>query len=331
MRRCLAAILVTFLLAPVLLPTAFASQQLTGSHAVIDLPLGFEESREFTGALWQEGQASILVTELPADVFATVAEGLLADPAALADQGIMLDMVEEVALGEHEAVIGRGRQQVGSQPFEKWLLLAGSPQVTLLVTAQMPSLLATERRKDKVEAALASIRIAPDRSDPRGILPFTFGETERFRFMRALSGRAALMTDTAYEGTPETRPVFVIAASTRTNCDAWADGTHAFAREAAESLQRVEDLAISDTFDREVGGGAGVVTEATGTVGGEPVIVVQTIRFRDCSYLRTVGIGPATNEALYRAEFAMLAARASWKPQADPPQDQTEQRQPRKP
>jgi len=320
MIRCLMIVFALLAVSPV-----SAAQQLTGSHAVMELPDGFEESREFIGALWREAQASILVTELPAEAFEPVAEGLREDPAALSDQGVQLDTVEATALGPHQALIGRGRQQAGAQAFEKWLLLAGSPQVTLLVTAQIPSRLATPQRVEKIEAALASIRIAPERGDPRGILPFTFGETQRFQFARALSGRAALMTDTAYEGAAGARPVFVIAASPGANCEAWSDGTHAFAAEAMASLQRVEDLAVADSYDARIGGGPAVVTEATGTVGGEDVIVVQTIRFRDCAYLRTVGIGPAANEALYRAEFDMLAAGAGWKPKTGPDREQTEQ------
>lgn len=317
MIRWLAMILVALSVSP-----ATAAQQLTGSYAVIDLPDGFEESRSFTGALWREAQASILVTELPADAFGAIAKGLLEDPAALSDQGIELDTVEDASLGEHKAVMGRGRQVVGPQPFEKWLLLAGAPQATLMVTAQMPTTLATPARKQKIEAALGSIRIAPERDDPRDILPFIFAETDRFRFMRSLSGSTALMTDQSYEGPSGTRPVFVIAASMGASCEAWSEDAHAFAREAVTSLERVEDLAIGKTFDAGVGGDEGIVTEATGTVGGEPVLVVQTMRFRDCAYLRTVGIAPAASEALYRAEFDSLADGAGWKPEAGSAQQQ---------
>lgn len=295
---------------------ALAAQQLIGSYAVIDLPDGFRESRQFTGALWPEGYASIVVTELPGEAYAKVAEGLLADPAALAGQGILLDTAEETRRGDHDAVIGRGRQRVGGQPYDKWLLLVGAPHVALLVVAQMPTVLADEARQAKIEAALASIRIAAERDDPRDALPFTFGETERFRLLRALSGSAALLTDTAYDGPAPAGALFVIGSSLGTGCDPWRDGEHAFAQQALESLNQVDDLAIETTYKAPVGTDDAVVTEATGTMEGEPVIVVQTLRFRDCAYLRTVGIGPAADRATYRAEFATLAARVAWKPEA---------------
>lgn len=295
---------------------ASAAQQLTGSYVVMTLPDGFEESRQFTGALWPDASASILVTELPAKAFEPVAKGLLADPASLAEQGILLDQTEETMQGAHKALIGRGRQQVGTQPYDKWLLLIGAPHVALLVTAQMPSLLATPARTAKVEAALQSIRVAPERSDPRARLPFTFGETARFRFAQALSGSAVLLTDAAYTGTASTRPLFVAAASFGADCDPWKDDAHAFAAQALESLGQVEDLAISGTSDTKIGADQAVVTEAAGTMDGAPVIAVQTIRFRGCAYLRTVGIGPKAEEAFYRSEFAALAAGVVWKPDA---------------
>ncbi len=295
---------------------ALAAQQLTGSYVVMTMPDGFAESQQFTGALWPEGSASILVAELPAKAYEPVAKGLLADPTALAEQGILLDRTEETTQGEHKAVIGRGRQQVGTQAYDKWLLLIGAPHVALLVTAQMPSLLATAERKAKVEAALESITIAPERSNPRASLPFTFGETERFRFSQTLSGSAVLLTDTAYKGNAGTRPLFVAGMSLGTECDPWRDDPHAFAAQTLQSLNQVENLAISGTTATAIGGDDALVTEATGSLDGEPVIAVQTIRFRECAYLRTVGIGPVADAALYRKEFSALSARVGWKSDA---------------
>jgi|GEM_PF-3048293 len=301
------------------LPASAEQQQLTGSYAVIDLPEGFEESTQFTGAIWQEGYASILVSELPAEAYAPVAEGVLADPMALAGQGIALEIVRETEQGPHKGIIGHGRQRVGTQPFDKWALLVGAPHVTLLVTAQMPSVLATDARKETVETALASIRVAETRSDPRAALPFTFVETERFRFLRALSGSAVLLTDPDAEGEAGAKPLFVIGSSLSNDCTAWEKDPQAFAKLALESLRQVENPLIATTFAGPIGDDQGLVTEATGTMGGTEVIVVQTLRFRDCAYLRTVGIGPAANAALLRAEFATLAAKAGWKPEADEP------------
>tara|TARA_R110002096_G_scaffold43171_4_gene116369 strand:- start:714 stop:1658 length:945 start_codon:yes stop_codon:yes gene_type:complete len=297
---------------------AVAATQLTGSYTVIDLPEGFEESQQFSGALWPKARASILITELPPNAFEPVAQGLLADKAALSDQGILLDETEEIRQGDSKALIGRGSQQVGGQPFDKWLLLIGAPHVTLLVTAQIPTVLASPARRAKIETVLKSIAIAEKRSDPRKVLPFTFGETERFRFIRALSGSAALLTDAAYIGDPEHRPLFVIAASLGQDCRLWADGVHQFAENAAASVNQVQDLKISATYDARLGTDGGVVTEAAGQMNGQPVLVVQSIRFRDCSYIRTVGIGPVAEEALYRAEFAMLASKVTWQTAAKP-------------
>lgn len=298
-------------------PATAEPTQLTGSHALIELPEGFVQSPQFTGAIWEDGKASILVTELPAEAYKAVADGLLADPTALQDQDILLDKTRVITLGEHQAVLGTGRQLVDAQPFDKWLLLVGAPHVTLLVTAQAPTIMMKPERIAKIEAALHSIRVAPDRGDVRAALPFVFGETRRFRFLRALSGNAALLTDTAYSGEAGHRPLFVVTTALSQDCDAWADGVHAFAEKAAQSIGQIKDLAIADTHDARLGMDRGVVTEGEGMMNGRKVVVVQTFRFRDCAYLRTIGIGPANEEAVYRAEFAMLAARVCWRPAAE--------------
>ncbi|MCA8927586.1 MAG: hypothetical protein KDC18_05900 [Alphaproteobacteria bacterium] len=293
---------------------AEAAHQLAGSFAVMDLPQGFVESPDFTGVFWDDGSATILVTEMPPEAYGPVSKGLLGDPAALASQGILLDTVKPTRQGEFDAVLGRGRERVGSVPFDKWLLLIGAPRVTLLVTAQMPSLLANAERTAKMEAVLASVRVAVKRSDPRDSLLFTFGETDRFRFQRALSRSSALLADIAYKGEPATTPLFVIGTARSIDCNAWRKDLHGFAKETLESLQRVQSLTVDTTYQGPIGADGGVVTEAHGTVAGQPAIVVQTLRFRACTYLRTIGIAPASETPFYRAQFATLAAKVDWKP-----------------
>ena len=291
-----------------------------GSFATIDLPDGFEESRQFTGVIMPEGHATILVTELPAAAFETLANDMLTSPEALAKKNIQLDSVNKIRQGEHKALLGRGRQTLEGQSVEKWILVIGAPQATLLITAQIPTLLARPDRVARMEAALASTRVAAARSVPRTDLPFTMGETERFRLQRALSANTVLLTEPAYTGPANQQPIFVIAASDATDCTDGKDNPHAFANRALAGLSRVRDLAITTTYDGPIGKDAGIITEATGVMADQKVIVVQTLRFSDCGYLRTIGIGPAADAAVYRGEFAALAAQVGWqaKPSAKP-------------
>jgi hypothetical protein len=320
LRSSLQSILIWLALA--VLPTAAGAERvhLVGSFATIDLPDGFEESRQFTGVIMPEGHATILVTELPAAAFETLANDMLTSPEALAKKNIQLDSVNKIRQGEHKALLGRGRQTLEGQSVEKWILVIGAPQATLLITAQIPTLLARPDRVARMEAALASTRVAAARSVPRTDLPFTMGETERFRLQRALSANTVLLTEPAYTGPANQQPIFVIAASDATDCTDGKDNPHAFANRALAGLSRVRDLAITTTYDGPIGKDAGIITEATGVMADQKVIVVQTLRFSDCGYLRTIGIGPAADAAVYRGEFAALAAQVGWqaKPSAKP-------------
>ncbi len=322
MRSSLKLILVWLALAVLPAGAIAAPVHLVGSYATIDLPDGFEESRQFTGVAWPDGLATIQVTELPANAFGTVANDMRANSDVLAKKKILLDTIKDIQQGGHKAMIGRGRQQLEGQWVEKWMLLIGAPQVALLVTAQMPTLLAQPDRMAKIEAVLASIRIAAKRSNPGTNLPFTMGETERFRFQRALSASTVLLTEPAYTGETNRQPMFVVSASDATHCDDGKDDPHAFANRALASLRRVQDLAITTTYDGPIGNDTGIINEATGAMAGQQVIVVQTLRFGDCGYLRTIGIGPAADAAAYRGEFTALAAQVGWKPELTPKNQQ---------
>jgi hypothetical protein len=287
---------------------------LAGSYAVIDLPGDFEESRQFTGATSPSSHAAILITELPADSFQVVAAKLLSNAQALSEKNIQLDSLKETHQGPHAALIGRGRQMIGDQSVDKWLLLIQSPKTAMLVTAELPTILATPERTAMVESALASVRVADIRQDARTVLPFTLGETERFHYERALSANTALLTEPAYTGELARQPIFVITASRAADCGDGKDDMHAFANRTLAGIHRVKDLAITKTYDGPIGSDTGVVTEATGTMAEQDVVVMQTLRVRDCTYLRTIGIGLASDAEAYRAEFARLAAQVGWKP-----------------
>jgi hypothetical protein len=293
---------------------ALAKQvQLVGSYAVMDLPDGFEESRQFTGAISPSSHATILVTELPAGSFKAVAAKLLSNAKALAEKNIQLDTLKEIRQGQYPALLGRGRQQIDEQPVEKWLLLIEAPQTAMFVTAELPTLLATPDRIAAIDAALASIRVADIRSDPRGALPFILGETERFHFDRALSANTALLTEPTYTGEVSLQPIFVVTASKAADCNDGKDDMHAFANRALAGVHRVKDMTITNTYDGPIGKDTGIISEATGTMADKEVFVMQTFRVRACTYLRTIGIGPAADGDAYRAEFVKLAAQVEWK------------------
>jgi hypothetical protein len=288
-------------------------RQLRGSYIQIDVPAGFEESTQFSGLLWADASASVLVVELPVEAFGPVSKDLLSNPSVLSAQGIALTQRETLSLGGVPAQLGHGQQKVGGQTMQKWLLLAGAPKATYIITAQIPTELATPERAARMGQVLRSVRFANARTDPRAVLPFTFAESEHFRFDRTLSGSAALLVDGSHESEPEDRPLFIIAASLGPDCQAWAANRRRAAEEILRSIAKATNIAGISHTDLQLGGDPAILTTANLTMDDRPKTLVQTLRFRDCRYLRTVGIAPAAQGADYRQEFAELAKGVRWR------------------
>ncbi len=287
--------------------------QLRGSFVQMELPPGFVEDPGISGVTWNEAQASILFTELPVEAFQAISDGLIADPAALLGDGVELDTAANIRQHGNPGVLAHGRQQVGGNILTKWLLLVGAPHVTLLVTAQAPAIMVTPPRQALIDQALASIRISETRSDPRDSLPFVFAESDGMKFHRVLSGTTALLIARGKDGGEAIRPVFAIGTSLGKDCSPWADDSTAYAEQLIGSMKRTRDLQNVASRAAAIHEYPAIISEAEAIWHDQPVTLFQTIRFRDCQYLRTIGIAPRAQTDSYRAEFDRLVSTTQWR------------------
>lgn len=322
MRVLLTAVLLWLALA---MPPSFVRAEpvhLRGSFVVIDRPEGFEESPTVPGLIWQKAKASVLTTELPASSFELLRQTILDGRGTVGEDEIELSSTERAEIDGHPAVIARGRQRVGVGTMEKWIVLIGTPEAALLITAQMPSLFATPARQEQIEQVLSSIRVTADRSNPLDALTFEFEETERFRLTQVLSAYAVILTDSHLVPEPEQRGLFVIGTSAKPDCSLWEQsGKQAFAESLVRRLKSVQALEALETTSADFGEHEGFRIETHGQVNGQRALVMQTVRFDGCRFVRTIGIGPARLEELYRREFTTLARGMVWRPAGAPPKD----------
>ncbi len=304
------------------IPPAFVRAEpvhLRGSFVVIDRPEGFVESPTVPGLIWEKAKASVLTTELPASSFDALRQAILDGRGKLGTQQdgeeIELSSADQAEIDGYPAVIGEGRQRVGVGTMEKWIVLIGTPEAALLITAQMPSLFAAPERRAQIEKVMDSIRVAAERSNPLDALPFEFQETERFRLTQVLSAYAVILTDSHLVSEPEQRGLFVIGTGAKADCSLWAQsGKQAFAESLVRRLKSVQALEALETTPAQFDGNEGYRTETHGQVNGQRALIMQTVRFDGCRFARTIGIGPARLEELYRQEFATLARGMVWKP-----------------
>ena len=299
-----------------ILPLAAQAERvhLRGSFIVMERADGFVESPTLPGLIWQEAKAAVITTELPASSYGALSQELLAGKGIITGQDMELTTVEETQISGYPAIAGTGRQRVGVGTFEKWIILIGTPEAALLISAQMPTLFVTPSRQAAMEAVLASIAVAPERSDPLAALAFTFEETPRFKLTQVLSAYAIILTDSHLVADPASRAMFVIGTGSEPDCTLWqTHGKQAFAESLIQRLQSVKALEPLETAPAQFGASDGFRTETHGQVNGQRALVVQTVRFDGCRFARTIGIGPASSEAQYRQEFKTLADGVAWK------------------
>lgn len=302
--------------AMIVLPLAALAEQvhLRGSFIKMERAVGFVESPTLPGLIWEDAKAAVITTELPATSFAGLSEELLKGNGEVTGQDIELGKAERTDISGYPAIVGTGRQRIGVGTFEKWVILIGTPKAALLISAQMPTVFVTPDRQAKMEAVLASITVAPERSDPLASLAFAFEETPRFKLTQVLSAYAIILTDSHQVADPKQRGLFVIGTGSEPDCTLWqAHGKQAFAESLVQRLQSVRALEALETAPAQFGANDGFRTETHGQVNGQRALVVQTVRFDGCRFARTIGIGPASSEEQYRQEFKTLADGVTWK------------------
>lgn len=255
-------------------------------------PPGMAESRTFSGFEDREKGASILIVDMPPEAFAQL-DASFTDKA-LAEKNIMVESRAPFTLsGEKDtkAVLVTGTQQAGNIKLRKWLLLAGNDTLTALVTFQVPEAEAAAFPDDAVRASFASLAFRSTR-DQVAALPFTLTDLAGFRVVRTLGGSTVILTDgpkNIIEGAEQ--PYFVVAVGAGAPRD---DERRQFAVRALAALPGVRDMRIERAEPLRISQHPGYEIMAQGVDArtGEPVKVVQWLRFGATAHMRMLAVTP---------------------------------------
>ena len=262
----------------------------------LDAPPGMALSSQFAGFEDRERGASIVIAELPPEAYAQLVTGFT--DAGLAGRGIVVTQRREWSVTGAEAFLVRGTQVVQGVEFAKWMLVAGNPATTALVTVQIPE--GIDRYPDAViEDTLRSLEFRATGSVEEQIaaLPFVVGDLAGFRTVRTLAGSGLLLTEgpnDVVKGAEQ--PIIVIAASL--DAPPAAEARDAFARHAAATLVGVRDLKISEAaaFRHDDADWHRIEAVASEDDSGAPVVVTQFIRFTPDGWFRSAAIVAADSQ-----------------------------------
>ncbi len=253
-------------------------------------PQDMVASKRFSGFENEERAAAITFAEMPAAAYPQLASGLTKE--ALKKQGLEVKSRENLKLGSRNGIL-IGGAMTGPVEGRKWVLVVQDNDLTALVIAQVRG--GQDGYSDEqIRNALKSVTLrSPVSLDEQvSALPFRIGEKAGFRPVRVMSGNSVLFTD----GPKDTikaveQPIMILAASLQPPPPP-GERRSQFARSALYANQVLKDIRIerSESFRLKGQDWHEIVAQAVEAESGQPIIVVQSIRFDTDRYVRMVGL-----------------------------------------
>lgn len=260
-----------------------------GSRIGLAPPSGMTPSRAFLGYEDASKKAAILIFEMPARAFSDLDKVMNAEE--IKRHGITTEKREEISIKDGKAVLIRGSQEANGKRVRKWLMIAGLPEITALITVEI-----SEGAKDSytdsiVRGALASVvsRPAPI-AEQLGLLPFKLTKLAGFRVVRVIPN-AVMLTDGPKDDADATeQSQFLIAIAPGAPPQDADRGV--FARQVLADFPIAKDMRVTFSEPLRLNNQQGYEVRAEGkdARNGGDLTVVQWLRFGGGGYLRSVGV-----------------------------------------
>lgn len=264
-----------------------------GSHVGMTPPGTMQPSTMVRGFEDRAASAVILVGEMPPAAYAEVEKGLTA--AALSKQGLQEDKREPFTLSSGNGILISGRQEADGKTIRKWLLLASLPKLTALIAVQAPD--ADQAYNDaSIRAALASITVRDSVpvDELLNLVPVVFGELSGMRPIRVLPPGAVLLTEGAKD-TTEASEQPILAVSLGVGGPEKPSDRDNFARNLLGGMGELKEARIISRDVIKLGTLQTHEIQAEGkdAKSGEPMKLVQWVKFGNGGYIRLVGMARA--------------------------------------
>jgi hypothetical protein len=253
-------------------------------------PKDMMPSKRFTGFENEEKAAVISFVEMPAEAYEQLVAGLTKD--ALKRQGLTVTSRENLKLGRNAGVLIAGAM-AGPVQGRKWVLAVKEKDMTALVVAQVrggQDGYSEAQMRDALKSV--ALRAPVPLEEQVSALPFRIGDKAGFRPVRVLSGNSVLFTDGPKDTIKAVEQPILILATAVAGPLPTAERRQQFAQAALNSNQVLGKVRIerSESFRLKGQEWHEIVAKAVEAESGQPVTVMQTIRFDSDRYVRMVGM-----------------------------------------
>jgi hypothetical protein len=178
----------------------------------------------------------------------------------------------------------------------RWSLLAmgigeSVPNLTMLVNVEVPESALAVYPEAVIRKALESVTLRPTPiQEQLGLLPFRLDDLSGFQVMQVLPTGTVILADNQSDN-KERQPFMIVSVERGGPTEAADRGV--FARNLLTNAP-VRDLSMQSAEGMRISGAPGHEIRANGKgPAGDPVSVVQWLRFGSGAFLRIIGVSPA--------------------------------------
>lgn len=274
-----------------------------GTSISLDPPEGFSLSEQFSGFVNSEDFSSIIVTELPLEAYSEIATAFASADAAterFASQGIEIEEVSSITVGEMQAPLLKGVQRVEGLQVDKYIVLLRGDATILMVF----NVVDRDRLSEgAVLAAIESVQVAatPSLEEQIAQLPFSFDVVAPFQVLQTLAGSGVAITLNGETDPSGQKPLVVIASSVGSAVE--PDDLAAFAERLLRGTRGFANAEIIEQTPIDFAGGDGYLITATVPEG----TISQYLRVPpNASYVRLIVSGEATEVEKLASEIQTI-------------------------
>lgn len=258
-------------------------------------PKGFAVDAAVRGFDDKVNEAAFLTFELPAEVYSKVEQSMT--PAALKQQGMTLEKREELSLKDGKAILLTGPQEAENAKVRKWILIAGLPDMTALVTVQVPDAAKDIYPDTTIRAALETVTLRPSVpiSEQVDLLPYRLDDLAGFRVMKVVPPNLAVLTDgpqDTMDAVDQPHMLVTIGPGGPTDLPSRQN----FSRNLLFGISGFSDVKPTNAEMLRLNGQQiyEILADAKDAKAGTDLKVVQWIRFGTSAYIQIVAMSPQT-------------------------------------
>jgi len=260
-----------------------------GLRIGLEPPPGMSVSRRFPGFEDADNKVAISLVELSPPAYENIEKSIFDSVPT----GVTVEKREMFPFADGIGFFLIGTSQVDGITLHRWFLLAraisgANAGLAVLVTATVPEQALAIYSDKVIRAALASVTFRqPPLAEQIGLLPFKLTDLAGFRAMQAIAAGGVILTDGPTDDI--TRQPYMIV-SVGPGAPAEPGDRDRFARDMLSSAP-LSELTVTSTEPMRISGLPGFEIRADAkNPRGDPVKLVQWVRFGVSGYVRIIGV-----------------------------------------